>query len=92
MGSDRVVLLPPPVASMVGDTDPMDCLTDALPTCNSNLNLTELVEDLLRAVTFSWHLCLPSKRPVSDLSTGHVCGGQVTSETDLKMSRLHVNP
>jgi hypothetical protein len=50
----------------------MDCLTDALAICNGNLDLSEHVQDLLRAVTFSWHFCLPSKRPVSDLSTGHV--------------------
>ena len=51
---------------------------DALAARNRNLNLPEFVQDLLRAVTFSWHLCLPSKRPVSDLSTGNVCGGQVS--------------
>jgi hypothetical protein len=50
----------------------MDCLTDALVTGDGNLDLPELVQDLLRAVTFSWHFCLPSKRPVSDLSTGNV--------------------
>jgi len=37
-----------------------------------NFDLPELVEDLLRAVTFPWHSCLPPKRPVSDFSTGYV--------------------
>jgi hypothetical protein len=50
----------------------MDCLTDALATGDGNLDLPEHVEDLFRAVSFSWHSCLPSKRPVSDLSTGNV--------------------
>ena len=39
---------------------------------NGNLDLPGLVEDLLRTMTFSWHFCLPSKGPVTDLSTGHV--------------------
>jgi len=34
--------------------------------------LPELVEDLLRTMTFSWHFCLPSIHPVSDFSTGYV--------------------
>ena len=56
----------------------MDCLTDALATGDGNLDLPELVENLFRAVTFSWHFGLSSKRPVSDLSTGNVCGDQVS--------------
>ena len=42
MRSDRVVLLPPPAVSVVGDADPMDCLTDALATGDGNLDLPEL--------------------------------------------------
>jgi hypothetical protein len=76
--SDRVVLLPPPAVSVVGDADPTYCLTDALATRNGNLDLPKFPYDLLRAVSFPWHLCLPSKRPVSDFSTGYVRGGQVT--------------
>jgi hypothetical protein len=34
--------------------------------------LPKLVQDLLRTMSFSWHFCFPSKRPVSDLSAGHV--------------------
>jgi hypothetical protein len=34
--------------------------------------LPELVQDLLRAMTFSWHFCFPSIRPVSEFSTGYV--------------------
>jgi hypothetical protein len=56
-------------------------MTNALAACNGNLDLPELVEDLLRAETFSWHFCLPSIHPVSDLSTGYVCGGQVKVES-----------
>ena len=56
MRSDRVVLLPPPAVSVVGDADPMDCLTDALATGDGNLDLPELVQDLLRAVFLSRHL------------------------------------
>ena len=78
MWPDRVVLASPPVISVVGDTDPTYCLTNALAACNGNLDLPELVQDLLRAVTFSWHFCLPSIHPVSDLSTGSVCEGQVS--------------
>jgi hypothetical protein len=66
------VLASPPVISVVGDADPTYCLTDALATCNGNLDLPELVEDLLRTMTFSRHFCLPSMHPVSDLSDGHV--------------------
>ena len=47
MRSDRVVLLPPPVASVVGDADPTYCLPNALAACNGNLDLLELVQDLL---------------------------------------------
>jgi hypothetical protein len=57
---------------VVGDADPTYCLTDALATYNGNLDLPELVQDLLRAVTLSWHFCLPPIHPVSDLSTGYV--------------------
>ena len=32
----------------------------------------DLVQDLLRTMTFPWHFCLPSIHPVSDLSTGLV--------------------
>ena len=42
MRSDRVVLLPPPVVSVVGDADPMDCLTDTLAICNGDFDLPEL--------------------------------------------------
>jgi len=45
------VLASPPVISVVGDADPTYCLTDALATCNGNLDLPELVQNLLRAVT-----------------------------------------
>jgi hypothetical protein len=34
--------------------------------------LPEFVEYLFRAMSFSWHFCLPSILPVSDLSTGYV--------------------
>ena len=50
----------------------MDCLTDALAICNGDFDLPELVEYLFRAMSFSWHFCLPSIHPVSDLSTGYV--------------------
>ena len=66
------VLASPPVISVVGYTDLTYCLTDALATCNGNFDLPELVQDLLRAVTFPWHFCLPPKRPVSDFSTGNI--------------------
>ena len=56
----------------------MDYLTDALAACNGNLDLTELVEDLFRSMTISWHFCLPSIHPVSGLSTGYVRGDQVS--------------
>ena len=72
MRSDRVVLLPPPVAGVIGDADPTYCLTDALATRDGNLDLLELVQDLFWAVTFSWHFCLPSIHPVSDSATGYV--------------------
>ena len=72
MWPDLVVLASPPVISVVGDTDPTYCLPNTLATRDGNLDLPELVEDLLRAVTFSWHFCLPSIRPVSDFSTGYV--------------------
>ena len=32
----------------------------------------EQILDKLRAVSLSWHFCLPSKRPVYDLSTGYL--------------------
>ena len=38
----------------------------------SDFNLPKLVQDLLRVMSFSWHFCLPSQCPVSDLSAGHV--------------------
>ncbi len=41
-------------------------------TRNGNFDLPELIEYLLRAMTFSWHFCLPSFCPLSDLSDGHV--------------------
>ena len=72
MRPNRVVLLPPPVVSVVGDTYPTDFLTDALATGDGNLDLPELVQDLLRTMTFPWHFCLPSIHPVSDFSTGYV--------------------
>jgi hypothetical protein len=50
----------------------MDCLTDALATGDGNLDLPELVQDLLRTMSLPKHFCLPSKRPVSDFSTGNV--------------------
>ncbi len=56
----------------------MDCLTDALAICNGDFDLPELVEYLFRAMSFSWHFCLPSIHPVSGLSTGYVRGGQVS--------------
>jgi hypothetical protein len=56
----------------VGDTDLTYCLIDALAARNCNFNLPKLVQDLLRTMSFSWHFCFPSKRPVSDLSAGHV--------------------
>ena len=37
-----------------------------------NLYLPELVQDLLRAMSFPWHFYLPSIHQVSDLSTGYV--------------------
>ena len=69
---EPTVLASPPVVGVVGDTDLTYCMTNALAACNGNLDLPELVQDLLRAVTFSWHFCLPSKCPVSDYSTGNV--------------------
>jgi hypothetical protein len=57
---------------MVGDADLTHRPPNALATCNGNLDLPELVEDLLRTMTFSWHFCLPSIHPVSDFSTGYV--------------------
>jgi hypothetical protein len=74
---ESALLASPPAISVVGDTDLTYCMTNALAACNGNLDLPELVQDLLRAVTFSWHFCLPSIHPVSDFSTGYVCGGQV---------------
>ena len=50
---ESAVLASPPVISVVGDTDLTYCMTNALATCNGNLDLPELVQDLLRAVTFS---------------------------------------
>jgi hypothetical protein len=79
---ESAVLASPPVISVVGDTDLTYCMTNALAACNGNLDLPELVQDLLRAVTFSCHFCLPSMHPVSDLSTGYVCGGQVSTRSD----------
>ena len=60
MRSDRVVLLPPPVVSVVGDAEPTYCLTDALATGDCNLDLPELVEDLFRAVSLSLASLPPS--------------------------------
>jgi hypothetical protein len=34
--------------------------------------LPELVQDLFRAMSSTWHFCLPLILPVSDLSTGYV--------------------
>ena len=56
MRSGHVVLLPPPVVSVVGDADPMDWLTDAFALGNGNLDLPEFVEDLFRTVSFSRNL------------------------------------
>jgi len=39
-------------------------------------------------VTFSWHFCLPSIHPVSDLPTGYVWGGQVSHLSSATISRL----
>ena len=75
---ESALLASPQVIKWVGYTDLTYCLTNTLATCKGNLDLPELVQDLLRAVTFSWHFCLPSIHPVSDLSTGYVRGGQVT--------------
>ena len=69
---ESAVLTASPIAGVVGDTDFTYCLTDALAARDGNLDLPELVQDLLRAMTFSWHFCLPSIRPVSDFSTGYV--------------------
>jgi hypothetical protein len=61
-----------PIISVVGDTDLSDYLPNTLATRNGNFDLPELVEYLFRAMTFSWHFCLPSFFPLSDLSDGHV--------------------
>jgi hypothetical protein len=57
---------------VVGDTDLSYCLPNTLATRNGNFDLSELIEYLFRAMTFSWHFCLPSICPLSDLSDGHV--------------------
>ena len=74
---ESAVHAPPPVIKPALVTlnprrDQRPCLTDAFATGDGNLNLPELVQDLLRVMSFSWHFCLPSKRPVSDFSIGYV--------------------
>ena len=55
-----------------GDTSLTYCVTNTLATCNGNFDLPEFVQDLFRAMSFSWHFCLLSIHSVSDLSTGYV--------------------
>ena len=40
---ESAVLTPPPVISMVGDTDCSHCLTNTLATCNGDFDLLELL-------------------------------------------------
>ena len=47
---------------VVGDTDLTHRLADSLAAGNGYLNLPELIQDLLRAMTFPRHVCLPSRR------------------------------
>ena len=67
---------------MISDADLWQRLPDALATRNRNFGLPELVENLFRAMTFSWHFYLPSIHPVSDLSTDLVFFGQVINAED----------
>jgi hypothetical protein len=57
---------------VIGDTDLSYCLPNTLATRNGNFDLPELIEYLLRVITFSWHFCLSSICPLSGLSDGHV--------------------
>ena len=46
---------------VAGDTDLTHRLADSLAVGNGYLNLPELVQDLLRAMTFPRYVCLPSR-------------------------------
>ena len=69
---ESTVLAPPSVLGVVGYANISYCLTNTLAFCNGNLDLPEFGKNLFRAMSFSWHFCLPSIHPVSDLSTGYV--------------------
>ena len=66
------VLAPPSVIGVVGYANFSYCLTNTLAFCNGNFDLPEFGKNLFRAMSFSWHFCLPSICPLSDLSDGHV--------------------
>ena len=50
---DSTVIPSPPIISVVGDTDLSYCLPNTLATRNGNFDLSELIEYLFRAMTFS---------------------------------------
>jgi len=57
---ETAVLLAPGVVGVLTDVDVPNCLCNAAAFGDGNFNLSKLVQDLLRTVTFSWHFCLPS--------------------------------
>jgi MFS family permease len=61
-------IIMPSTLSIIVDVFPRKDRAKAI----GNFDLPEFVENLFRTMTFSWHFCLPSIHPVSDLSTGHV--------------------
>jgi len=69
---ESTVRAAPSVIRMVCDTNITYRLAKTLAACNGNFDLPEFVEHLFRAMSFSWHFCLPSINQVSDLSTGYV--------------------